>query len=133
MCSPLAILLKEFFFPQQLFDKRCFVAGLQETRCKFDDVSSSVCGNFVCVSSASDKRSNYGCEVWLNASISFSAAFDDFVSIENIKVLYSEPRFLAASVVLRSCKFLAVSAHAPWLAGDPEKDKACLSWWRQFW
>ena len=122
---------KRNLYCDQLHDTHVHLVGLQETRAKQSDISFSYCGRFLCVSSAALKG-NYGCELWLNLTLSFFDVYDDFISYEKVRLIVSEPRFLATFVFLKSCKFIAVVAHAPWTTNNNEKLDVCIAWWSHF-
>ena len=117
------VLQKEFH------DAGYHVVGLQETRSKKEGTQN--CNGWLVISAAAGKRSQSGCQLWLNTNKSYGVSGKDtklFIDAQQIVVKHHEPTCLIVGIDAPGLSVDYVVAHAP----HSGKHKHTISaWWRK--
>ena len=114
------------FLRSQLQYYNIHVAGLQETRAKYDDVPDSDFYRFI---SIADKGQG-GCELWVNRTLPLACYKGDpcYAKREHFQVLCAKPHMMIVTANIAHVAFTYCVAHAPHSgASSQQRD----NWWKE--
>ena len=119
----------------QLAKRRTHVVCVQEGRAKFQQHFQV--GDFHVWTAGATAEGHHGVEVWFNTRIPFSvsgpAHTGKKLGVDDVNIIFADPRVLLAEVSSSVVDVIVVAAHAPgfWtLHPDPPHEPVAIRWWR---